>query len=165
MKYIFLDVDGVLNNARTQARSPEGYVGISSGLVKRLSKIVEATDAQIVLTSTWKTCDGKDYNYLKRKLMQYHLYLVGKTKEPNDSLWHRGKGIKAYLEEHECDEYVILDDECFDFREEEILNHAVITNANKGLTKEDVDKAINVLCGKLVNPEEYNDIFVWGYHH
>lgn len=165
MKYIFLDIDGVLNNSRTQAISPDGYVGISSELVKRLAKIVKSTDAKIVLTSTWKKSDDEDFRYLTRKLAQAHLFLSGKTKEPNNSLSLRGQGIKAYLKEHECETYVILDDEYFDFKDEEILNHAIITNANDGLTQKDVEKAIAVLNGELVNPEEYKDYFLWGYHH
>lgn len=165
MKYIFLDIDGVLNNDRTEARSPQGYIGISPGLVKRLAKIVKATDAQIILSSTWKTADDIDFKYLTRKLMQSNLYLSGKTKEPEGRLYIRGYGIKKFLETHECDEYVILDDEVFDFREEGILDHAVITDWREGLTKDDVDKAICVLNGHLVDIEDYNDIFVWGYHH
>ena len=55
MKIIFLDIDGVLThtdylNWQTRHIDPER--------VRFLAKIVELTDAQIVLTSTWK--DGYD---------------------------------------------------------------------------------------------------------
>ena len=165
MKYIFLDVDGVLNNDRTKALSPGGYIGIASSLVKKLAKIVRATDAEIILSSTWKNSDRDDFKYLARKLMQSELYMSGKTQEPNKALAHRGLGIKEFLKEHECDAYVIIDDEVFDFREEGLLDHAVITDGREGLTDTDVAKAIGVLNGELVNPDDYNDIFVWGYHH
>jgi len=55
VKVIFLDIDGVLThtdylNWQTRHIEPER--------VRFLAKIVELTDAQIVLTSTWK--DGYD---------------------------------------------------------------------------------------------------------
>lgn len=165
MKYIFLDVDGVLNNNRTVAKSPEGYVGISSGLVKRLARIVKATGAQLVLSSTWKTSNPEDFKYLSRKLMQSGLYLVGKTKEPENRAWRRGLGIKNYITEHECDTYVILDDELYDFEEEKMLDHTVLTDARNGLTEDDVKKAIDILNGNLVDIEDYREHFIWGYHH
>ena len=165
MKFIFLDVDGVLNSERTTALSPNGYIGISSSLVKKLAKIVKATDAKIILSSTWKRSEDEDFKYLARKLMQQELYMSGKTHEPNNALWHRGLGIKEYLNNHECDAYVIIDDELFDFQEEGLLEHAVITNATQGLTNSDVEKAIGVLNGKLVDPNDYKDVYVWGYHH
>ena len=149
MKYIFLDVDGVLNNARTTAVSPEGWAGISSGLVKRLSEIAEEAHARIILTSTWKQSYTEDYMYLLKKLRQHRLDVAGKIKEPNDDVLLRGKGIKAFLSEHDCESYVILDDEVFDYKEENILDHAVITDPKEGLTKNDVEKAIGILNGQL----------------
>ena len=52
-KYIFLDVDGVLNNSKTEDRV-KGFLGLNGNLVKRLKKIVDATGAEIYLISTWK---------------------------------------------------------------------------------------------------------------
>ena len=150
MKYIFLDVDGVLNNSRTIAKSPNGYVGVSSSLVKRLAKIVKKTNAQIVLTSTWKDDTGDDFRYLSRKLMQSGLYLVGRTKDPISDSCYRGQGILAYMAKHPCDEYVILDDLLFDYKKVGILNHVVKTNPIEGLTNSDVNKAVDILFGQLV---------------
>ena len=41
MKYVFLDVDGVLNNVNTDDMNPSGYTGVSMKLVRNLAKIVE----------------------------------------------------------------------------------------------------------------------------
>ena len=53
MKVIFLDVDGVLNCQKTEAKC-RGFIGVDSKKVKLLKKIVDATDAKIVLSSSWK---------------------------------------------------------------------------------------------------------------
>ena len=51
MKVIFLDVDGVLNSVDT-SEVFQGFVGIDDKLVSKLRKIVRATGAQIVLSSS-----------------------------------------------------------------------------------------------------------------
>lgn len=160
MKVIFLDIDGVLNNDRTATRSPDGYIGISYSLLKRLSKIVKATDASVVLTSTWKDLSSpQDTAYMMRRFRVYSIIPIGKTKDIKDQ---RGKGIKDYLEEHPCDEYVILDDFSFDFYEQNLMEHVVLTNPIIGLTEKNVEKAIEILNGKL--NEDYQIADYWGYH-
>ena len=54
MKLIFLDVDGVLNRVQTKTQAPSGCTGIETELVKNLAKIVNETNALIILTSDWK---------------------------------------------------------------------------------------------------------------
>ena len=72
-------------------------------------------DVDIILTSDWKLMreDGDDFTYLVSMLKKYGLSLTGKTTD----VWvGRGEGIQSYLAEHpEIDEYVILDDNTFDF--------------------------------------------------
>lgn len=72
-------------------------------------------DAAIILTSDWKLMreDGDDFSYLVSMLGKFGLSLSGKTTD----VWvGRGEGIQSYLTEHpEIDEYVILDDNTFDF--------------------------------------------------
>lgn len=57
--------------------------------------------------------DGDDFSYLVSMLAKFGLSLSGKTTD----VWvGRGEGIQSYLAEHpEIDEYVILDDNTFDF--------------------------------------------------
>lgn len=59
MKYIFLDVDGVLNSEEMLKHKPypkcHGLIGIEKSKVKLLKAIIDATGAKIVLTSSWKT--------------------------------------------------------------------------------------------------------------
>ena len=114
---VFLDVDGVLNTRTTCQRTPDGYTGIDDPRVEILAKVLEKYDChEVVLTSDWKELDehDDDYLYLQEKLKLYGLCISGKT---NDNGSNRGKGILEFLKVHqEIDDYVILDDQKFDFR-------------------------------------------------
>ena len=120
MKVIFLDVDGVLNCIHSKSRCG-GFVGIDNDKVKRLRKIVEATSAKIVLSSSWKNGWEKRYkedqdelaNYLDRKLKREGLRIIDKTTESNSS--YRGEGIIHWVGEHDVDTFIMLDDEEFDY--------------------------------------------------
>ena len=165
MKYIFLDIDGVLNNESTTTKSPDGFVGLSSNLGKRLRKIIKSTRAKVVLTSSWKDSSSEqDYNYLLRKLKLYLAIPVAKISEPNGSMFARGAGINAFLKENECEQFVILDDFTFDFKEQGLFPHLVLTSPERGLTDEDVDKAVNILNGHLLPEDAYDEMLVQGYH-
>lgn len=50
-KIIFLDIDGVLNNAKSDISD---LFVIETDLLQILKKIVDSTDASIVLSSTWR---------------------------------------------------------------------------------------------------------------
>ena len=162
--YIFLDIDGVLNNRRTNSRTPEGYVGISDHLTKRLRRIIQTTGAEVVLTSTWKTAaEGADLLYMNRKLRRFGAMPVSRTFEPDSDLSRRGAGIKEFLKENPCDGYVILDDFNFDFAEEKLMEHLVLTDPADGLTEEDADRAIRILKGELAQVDQ-GENRGWGYH-
>ena len=160
MKVIFLDIDGVLNCATSKSRCIDDVCGVIHGIdsdkVKRLAKIVEATGAQIVLSSDWKDGWGKYYTSQKpshAKYLDNHLYKKGKLtikdKTPNThkGSWFRGSEIFAYLRTHQdIENYVILDDTFFDdFANKEIEEHLVLTNREVGLTDGDVKNAIKIL--------------------
>lgn len=115
---IFLDVDGVLNTRTTVQRTPEGYRGIDDARVKVLADAIQKYGgADIVLTSDWKDMrpESEDLNYLRTKLARYGLAISDQT---TDHGFKRGEGIQAYLDEHpDIEEYVILDDNTFDFKD------------------------------------------------
>lgn len=154
MKVVFLDVDGVLNNSRTNSRTPEGFTGISNTLLDRFAHFVKETDAKIVLTSTWKEEWDKnpkmcapDGAYLARKLRQKGVYILDKTDESATGMARRGAAIKLYLDSHpEIDDFVVLDDNEFDFYDyPEIAERFVHTNEVEGLTNLDIEKATAIL--------------------
>jgi hypothetical protein len=161
MKAIFLDVDGVLNCSTSKSYCHDDICGVITGIdsdkVKRLARIVEATDAKIILSSDWKV--GWEKRYITRKpshakYLDNHLYKKGKLiisdKTPNThgGYW-RGEEILTYLRSHpDITDYVILDDTFFeDFSTKEIEEHLVLTNYKLGLTDADVTRAIRILRG------------------
>ena len=150
LKIIFLDIDGVLNNESTQAVTPSGYVGVDNSKVKLLKRIVDKTGAQIVLSSDWRLDpDSLEYRYLRQKL-KYKGRLSIFDHTPNINWERRGLEISKWLESHQVDSFVILDDiEFQDFLKiPDIKNHFIHTDYYHGLTDEDVEKAISILNKK-----------------
>ncbi len=114
---IFLDVDGVLNTRRTVISSPDGHIGVDDTRIRILAGVIKKySRGDIVLTSDWKNVRiGDDLDYLRGKLIEYGLEISAMTE---DHWNHRGQGVQDYLKEHpEIDEYVILDDNRFDFED------------------------------------------------
>lgn len=160
-KVIFLDIDGVLNRHHerygTREKSPMGFTGLGQKHILQLKRIVEATGAEIVMSSDWKMCyESDDCNpetanpdgvYVIRRLAENGMKLVARTNEiplEGEHSTGRGYGIRKYLRQHpEVTNYVILDDcEWRDFTGE-LLDHLVLLEYP--LTKRSADKAIKVL--------------------
>lgn len=155
MKIIFLDIDGVLNSARTQETFRD-YVFVSDDKVMLLKELVEQTDAKIVLSSSWREgwalkdkypkcrhVDVELYEALCDKLAQYDLKLFDYTGKGR----MRGLEIDEWLKrEHDekIESFVILDDmDETDFWPHS--SHLVQTDISKGLTKKCVEMAIKKL--------------------
>lgn len=159
MKVIFLDIDGVLNCRTSKSYCHDDECGLITGIdsdkVKRLAKIVEATNAKIVLSSDWRVGWEKYYttrkpshakyldNHLKKK---GNLTIFDKTPLFYSGYW-RGEEILTYLKAcPNITNYVILDDTFFeDFSDKRIEEHLVLTNHSVGLTDADCEKAIDIL--------------------
>ena len=161
MKFIFLDVDGVLNNIHTERCNPSGFTGISRKLVKNLASVIRATEAIIILTSDWKIgwesfdfCCSEDAKYLNTELAKEGLKISGKTYDNHvyDQYFEdRGKGIKTLLSNQKnVESYVVIDDHVFSDFDEDILNRLVKTDANKGFMEEDAGRAIEILSQPCV---------------
>lgn len=175
-KAIFLDIDGVLNaygtDKENRSKSRCGNcIGIDKDKVKRLSKIVQKTNAILILSSSWKigwepkgkyivdrydiynTANNYHAKYLDNHLKKKGgLVITDKTREKN--LYYRGMGIKAYLFLHpEITDWIVLDDEIFiDFKERGIIPHLVKTDPIWGLTDDDAEAAIKMLNGQTIGP-------------
>ena len=154
MKIIYLDIDGVLN-CETTTVAVGNYMGIEDEKVQLLAEIVRQTDAEIVLTSTWKEfwCredSKKEFqddlaNHLDAKLNACGLYVFDKI---TDSIFDRGEGILRWNKAFQPESFVILDDNLFDFRETGLADHLIRTDISVGLTREDADRAISILKGR-----------------
>ena len=159
MKVVFLDIDGVLNSHRTREMF-EDYVFVSNDKILLLKQIIDATNAQLVLSSSWRigwhykdkypACSNDDvrlFEALQRKLDEFDIKLMSYTKH----LRHRGKEIDTWLKEwqgEDIESFVILDDMPKEDFEPNIA-HLVQTDISKGLTKQNVDEAIEKLNVQL----------------
>ena len=146
MKVIFLDIDGVLNNANTKDRTPDKFIGIEDIFVKRLVDIVRSTKAKVVLSSSWRMMkeDEPDYIYMIDKLKSKGIELYDYTTKKG---WNRAEQIKNWLSDKpEVDNFIILDDEFeLEFAESGYTDNLVKTEYAIGLTEEKKQEAINKL--------------------
>ena len=153
MKIIFLDIDGVLNSVMYDAaREERADTRIDMSRVKLLADIVNATDAKIVLSSTWREdwdkspelC-GDDGEYINRCLAKYGLSIIDKTPYLSYSD-DRTLEILDWLARHrgEVENFVILDD--INCGWGELCSRVVITNPyGYGLEEAHVQKALDIL--------------------
>ena len=152
MKVIFLDIDGVLNCWASKSREPGGCIGIDDERVKLLRKISDATEAKIVLTSTWQqewrpegiTDSGK---YLIKKLRKEGLNVYSRTGKWS---WNnRGQGIVDWITNapEEVESWIVLHDEFYeDFPRCGIMPHLIQTDFyTDGLNDTHVERAIELL--------------------
>lgn len=147
MKVIFLDIDGVLGNRKSQNAAfnhkiyPPGNAflhAVDPDCVQRLRKLVEATGASIVISSTWRRfmdevqrafdwCNWSD------------VPIIGRTGVMNS----RGQEIAEWLKHNpEVTQYVILDDDSFDIFQKTKL---IKTINEYGLLDHDCEDAKKVL--------------------
>lgn len=132
---VFLDVDGVLNTEKTCVHTPSGFIGVDESRIEILSKAMKEIGTNgVVLTATWKEMqeDEEDYAYLMEKLERFGIGALGKTKEKNFT--QREEGILEYLQLHpEIEEFVILDDQQFGFRNSVKLWEGFIDTQGRGI--------------------------------
>lgn len=165
MRLIFLDIDGVLNCTETKVKAPSGCIGIDADKCERLAKIVQKTNAFVVLTSTWKTEWFRnafvselppDGQYLEKTLLNYGVVIYDKTTETTWS--QRGQGILDFIKncDQKVESFVILDDEfTLDYARCGLDKYHVKTYYSKrdsntllGLQDYHVEKAVNILNEK-----------------
>ncbi len=115
-KVIFLDVDGVLNDADKRRRNGEI---ICPEYVKNLAWIVEQTGADIILSSSWRygmLGDRKDADIqiLLDEFAKYHLRISGITPLFFNGPDGRPYEVRSWLTHRpDVESFVILDDENF----------------------------------------------------
>ena len=117
-------------------------------LIRHLKKIIDATNAKIVLRSSWRWGywstgnDRLDYLELVEKLSSFGIFLADIT--PAFSSNDREKEILWWLDNNfEHGNFIILDDEANYFH---LLSPYVVkTDRALGLTQKEVTKAINML--------------------
>lgn len=160
MKIVFLDIDGVLTSLDCRMK-------LDQKNIDRLGKIIEATDAKLVITSSWRRHKLEDT--IKElttdswrhagAIFPYRDKIIGHTRrlycfDLNDPDTHflsvRGLEIENWLriegKDLNIESFVIIDDDS-----DMLLQHApyfVKTDTYKGLSDKNVDKAIRILNSK-----------------
>ena len=158
-KVIFLDIDGVLSPRWWDSDKQSDNYGrlFDAKAVANLSKIVEETEAEIVISSSWKNVGlvelqnmWRDRN-LPGKIVDItpdymsDELLLKEDSSNMDYLYERGSEIQGWLLLHGDDvgRYVIIDD--MDDILPEQLSHFVQTDPEVGITNDDVKKVVHLL--------------------
>ena len=140
MKVIFLDVDGVLNS-----RQDGNSIKLrTDSYLRLLREIVKATDAKIVLSSSWRVGPSKAIRNLNNRLAEYGLEIMDSTPLlPGSSC--RGDEIRQWLSDNgqSVENFVILDDDAdmLEFTDTNLVQ----TDSELGLQEKDVAKCIEIL--------------------
>ena len=102
MKVLFLDIDGVVNNKRTDKKF-RNLMAIDPAMAALIQRIVQNTGCEIILSSSWRLFQhGRDE--IERKICKF-ADITPILRAP------RGNEIKAWLMRHpEIEHYAILDD-------------------------------------------------------
>ena len=150
-RIIFLDFDGVLNTEyyqgllQFQGKQWQDQYGafFDPRAVRQLKRVIDTTDADIVVESSWK--------YLGLEAMQ-ELWRVrnlpGRVIDITPSLTgnaSKGEEIAAWLSEYATPDtrYVIIDDEYVVLDSQ--IPYFILTNPYEGLTEEQADRAMLIL--------------------
>jgi len=155
IKVLFLDIDGVLNNEES-CNSPEALKRAKDDVgfmmtercfhpdcVANIREILDRTGAVMVMSSAWKSFFSESNVALIRAGLPPCIDKAGWTKGATN----RGECIDAWLKKHEqwmeIESFVIIDDSR-DMLENQMANF-VNTKSKIGITKEEAEKAIEIL--------------------
>lgn len=151
MKIIFLDIDGVIAIDFEEKSIPRNlsfhipYM-FTAQCVSYLNRILYATKAEIVLSSSWRLSYWDNIKQIFQ-LNNIYKYPIDKTpKIKYDEKYNqRGDEINLYLHRHpEIEKYVILDDDN-DFDRIKNKECLFLTETDIGLTSSITDKIIKYL--------------------
>lgn len=150
MKIIFLDVDGVLatpdNWMKGAPRHPIFAYHWNPVCVQRLNEIIEATDAQIVLSSTWRHEFNADTKLLKPLFEHNKVNRVPFDITPRYYMRKRQDEIKEWFDAANTkpEKFIILDD----WQIDGFGKYFIRCDERYGITEEIKEKAIKLLNSK-----------------
>lgn len=174
MKIVFLDVDGELTYSSYEN---EETANIDIEKVKLLKEICDKTGAKVIISSSWRGSDTytpRIYHILINILTSNSIEVLGDT--PHIPAEYQGDisdiiasttlenlpylktkygtgraaEIQKWINEHDVDNFVILDDEDFDWSDYGYDKHWIQPTwfGDGGLKREHVDRAIEILNGE-----------------
>lgn len=140
MKYIFLDIDGVLNKESSWRSKP---YDVNYDCLKNFAKICN-NDTRIILSSTWKKGFRKDINdcteqikTLRLALQEFGLDIYDVTPERNGD---RELEISRYINTYDIKDYIIVDDDKSLFPNNVFKNNMLLVDCKKGFSESDVNR-------------------------
>lgn len=140
MKYIFLDIDGVLN-APGDENLIEGV--IEPNKYSLLKDIINKTNSKVVIISS-RRLYAEDRNVLLKALDDIY-YSVSFISYKLLSRYRKDE-IDIFLKNNPCESYVILDDiDCDYSLDNEINKHYIYIDGITGLTAANAKYAIEIL--------------------
>lgn len=158
--YIFLDVDGVLNDEDYTIQCYEKNGGFPmhmnfapfdpralNNLMYLIQRLRKTGVPKIILSSTWRL-DDTDTEIVKARIAEYGLRIENKTPYIHSN---RGEEIEVFLQEQKIEEnysFVILDDDCFDIKSK-FPDRLVLVDRYYGLSMKDIKKAQEILERKV----------------
>jgi hypothetical protein len=161
-KYLFLDIDGVLNSVRymtattdailkAETKDDQALSWLDPEAIALVNRIVNETGCEVILSSSWRIVHrmSEVTEYLAKKGAAFTL--SGRTPhgvvtEDGNTCWHRGAEIRYWLEANAKHPFVfaILDDDRFD-----IIDYFPVqfvnTHGDSGITEADALKVISIL--------------------
>lgn len=186
MKVIFLDIDGVLNSDRTlyeyTSLEDDLILNLKEIVDCTGAKIILSSSWRTLFSPMAKLMDkfdryglhisGMTPNGVEKRFVEDKGYKPTNKYLDTKVIWDendqrvrvqtthdRGSEIMFWLEKHRnVESFVILDDEDFDIKEY-YDKQFIKTSYSTGLTKQDVEKAINILncVDKINNPVKINN--------
>lgn len=160
MKVVFLDCDGELTYSDYENKNT---ANIDIEKVKLLKEICDKTGAKVVISSSWRGSENftpKCYYILIDILNSNGIKVLGdipylKTEYEENTLHikygtGRAAEIQKWINEHDVDNFVILDDEDWSWSDYGYDTHWIQPTwfSDGGLKREHVDKAIEILNGE-----------------
>lgn len=128
MKFIFTDIDGVLN--------PHWKKKWSKPSVAIYNKICKEFDLVPVITSTWRINHTKEQ--LQEVFINQGIDVIIHDYTPHIDQADRGIEIKEYLSNNPCEGYVIIDDRTSDI--EPHIDNVVKCRSWLGLTEDEYNE-------------------------
>jgi hypothetical protein len=165
-RVIFLDIDGVLNNAtkgtRRTIKGMKGYHLNDPRCVALLNNLTDVTQAKIVISSTWRLGETLENMQKICKCMGITAEVIGMTPSLRFPGAVRGNEILAWIKSnehiygnyHNFQNYVIIDDDSDMLLWQK--DNFVLTDGEYGLTRRGIAKAYRILM------QEYPP-YEWGW--